>query len=590
MPLDFCLCLLLFPLVTFGLAWPLAGRLALDPAEKLCATAVLSLLGAYLLAFAIYLLGLPATAFWALPVLASAGLVAGRRTLRGTLADLDVRGMLMGLVLGALWCVGWLTLVVSYSGGGWASDWYEHWERTRFFLERWPVGTKFLGVYQLPARPPLANLVTGALLGPTGATFAGYQLVTTLLNCLAFLPAALLARRFHSRQSSDEPVGGGRAAIAVLTVLLMLNPSFMENATFAWTKLIAAFFTLSGVYFFLRAHDSVAPPAAAPLCAASLAAGILAHYSAGPYVVLLAVAWFGLGRTRWREPAFWRRTALAGLVGAAILATWFGWSFVEYGLSPTLASNSSAAVQPAWRDHQLLKIGLNLRDTLVPHFLRTVDPALIAQRSPWGYLRDWLFQLYQVNLLFVFGSVAWLALLVRLTRDGRTALPRQRGFWGLLAGGAILLGVGVHGARDTWGLAHICLQTLVVLGLAYLAARWPVLGRGWRITLLAGAALDLILGIALQFAVQNYALDRWLAPHEPPLDLLQSYSEPALMNLGGKLVHHVEFLSDVLPVPGVVVSGFLACILALALGRAARAARPEALAVKIASPTPPSSP
>ena len=97
-----------------------------------------------------------------------------------------------------------LWLVASYSGGGWTSDWFEHWERTQFFLDRWPLDTKFLGFGALPARPPLANLVTGALLAVTRQDFAHYQFFTTLLNSLAFLPAALLARRF------DQRLGGGR--------------------------------------------------------------------------------------------------------------------------------------------------------------------------------------------------------------------------------------------------------------------------------------------------------------------------------------------------------------------------------------------
>ena len=71
MLLELVASLFLFCLVVVGLAWPLAARLALDPAEKLVASVVLSLLAAYLLAFVIYLLGLPVATFWLLPVLAA---------------------------------------------------------------------------------------------------------------------------------------------------------------------------------------------------------------------------------------------------------------------------------------------------------------------------------------------------------------------------------------------------------------------------------------------------------------------------------------------------------------------------------------
>lgn len=555
-----------FVLVAFSLAWPIASRLALDPAEKLAASVVLSLLGAYLAAGAVYVLHLPAATLWLLPVLAAVGLATGMRALTTLLRDHDVRALLLGQLLVTGWCVGWLATIVSYSGGGWTGDWFEHWERTQFFLEHWPIDTQFLGFEALSARPPLANLVTGALLAPAGATFAGYQLVTALLNSLAFLPAALLARRFSAR-------GTAGTVIAVCAILLMLNPSFLENATFAWTKLIAAFFILSGLYFFLRMQDSAPPAAAAPLCAASLAAGLLAHYSAGPYVVVLAIAWLGLNRARWRDPAGWRQAAQLSLVGGAILATWFAWSLAVYGPHTTFFSNSSVAVPEARQGNQLVKVALNLRDTLIPHFLRTVDPQLIAQRSPWGYARDWCFQVYQVNLLLMFGSVAWLALGRELGRAGRDAPARSRWFWLWFAGGTAVLGVAVHGARDHWGLAHICLQTLLVLGLAVLAARWPALSRGWRRALIAGAFLDFGLGIVLNFGVQSFALDRWFAAGRPPLDLLTSYSGSALMNLQGRLMHHLPFLSDLFPGSGGLVLALLAVILTLALFRAASAAR-----------------
>ena len=53
-----------------------------------------------------------------------------------------------------------------------------------------------------------------------------------------------------------------------------------------------------------------------------------------------------------------------------------------------------------------------------------------------------------------------------LIRHWPAAAAPRRWFWTAFISGAILLGVAVHGARDTWGLAHICLQAVVVLGLA----------------------------------------------------------------------------------------------------------------------------
>ena len=568
MPLNFVICLLLFVGLTFGVAWPLASRLMLDPAEKLGASAMLSLLATYVITFAIYVLRLPNAALGVLPLLAAVGFIAGWKQLCLTLRDADARGLFVGQLLVSGWCIGWLSFIANYSGGGWTADWFEHWQRSRFFLEHWPQDTKFLNLYPLPARPPLANLCVGAYLGLTGITFSKYQMVMSLLNSLAFLPAALLARRFAAQPSA--PATAGRMAIAVITLLVLLNPSFLENATFAWTKLITACFVLSGLYFFLRARDAAPAPAALPLCAASLAAGLLAHYSAGPYIVLLAGAWFGLNRARLRSPAFWRQTGLAAAVGGLILATWFGWSLAVYGAHTTFLSNSSVTVKAAQTGNVLVKTLLNLRDTIVPHFLRPLNRDLIAQSSPWGYWRDWFFQLYQVNLFFIFGSVAWLVILRELARSWPLALPTPRRFWTWFAAGAIVLGVAVHGARDTWGLAHICLQSLMILGLGYLAARWATLSRGWRLALVAGLAIDFCLGIALQFGVESYAIDRWLTPGRTVTETINSYSSLATMNVYAKIYGKTEFLGDVLIIPAALVLALLAGILSLAVARATR--------------------
>ena len=536
----------------FGLAWPIASRLPFTPAEKLCASGLLSLLLIYLFAFGVYTLGMPMVALWGLPVIALVGLFTGCRSLAFTLLDPDARTLLVGQLLVASWCTCWLFFIVSYSGGGWVGDWFEHWERTRFFLERWQHEMKFIGTYALPARPPLANLVTGAFLAVTRVSFAHFQLVTSLLNCLAFLPAALLVRRF----------GGGRAAVAVLALLLMVNPSFVENTTFAWTKLLTVFFILSGLYFFLRTLDHDRPQLAGPLCAAALAGGILTHYSAVPFVLLLAVSWAVVHRRRWRE------TVLPALIGALLLATWFGWSLAIYGPHTTFFSNSTVTSWDPQNNHQLLVTALNLRDTLVPHFLRTFDTSLIAQRSPWGWWRDWFFQLYQVNLLFIFGSVGWLVLGVELARGWwhrRTGVNRW--FWPLFAGGGILLGIAAHSGRDHWGLSHICLQTILVLGLTFLAAHWSRLRSPWRFALILGAMVDLVLGIALQFGVQSYALDLWLLPRRDPVDILTSYNKSAIHNLGDKIRDHLSFFPDDFTLKPALVLGLLAALLMLAVAR-----------------------
>jgi 4-amino-4-deoxy-L-arabinose transferase-like glycosyltransferase len=460
--------------------------------------------------------------------------------------------------------VGWLATIASYAGGGWTGDWFEHWERARFFLEHQPLTQKFLGNDSLTARPPLANVVTGALLFLTRVDFAHYQLASTLLASLVFLPAALLARRF----------GRDARAIALCAALFLVNPLLVQNATFAWTKLPTAAFVLTGLYFFLRGQERGAPLSTALLCALSLGAGLLTHYSAGPYVVMLAAGWLGLGWSRRREPEWQRATGYAIFAGAAVLALWFGWALANYGVHETFLANSSVADATKYPGSQLAKVLLNVRDTLVPHFLRSPDRALIAQSSPWGWWSDWAFQCYQLNLPLACGSVAWLAIAWELGRSGRTAPPRVRRFWGAFVSGVVLLGVASHGARDEWGLAHICLQALVLLGLAFLAARWSTLARGWRLALIAGATLDLAVGIVLHNGIQSLAVGRLFASGPPTHDVQASFSGPTFMNFQGKHLNHLAFFSEVLTAPPALVLAALAAILMLA-GLGARPPSPR---------------
>jgi len=239
-------------------------------------------------------------------------------------------------------------------------------------------------------------------------------------------------------------------------------------------------------------------------------------------------------------------------------------------VSGTFLTNTSVTEQASSRSAQLLVVALNLRDTLVPHFLRSVDLGFLAQRSPWGWWRDWFFQLYQVNFFFAFGSVTWAAIAVALSREWRAAGPRSRWFWITYVTGALLLGVIVHGARDPWGLTHICLQPLILLGLALLAAHWQSLGLGWRRVLVAGATVDFSLGIALHFGAQSFIIDRWLTPDRPWSETLLSYSRFAAMNLRAKLHYQWEFFGDLFTTHTVAVLIALAALFVFAVVRTAR--------------------
>jgi hypothetical protein len=566
-------CLAAFLGLVFGLGLPVVAKWRLPAPEKICAGAAVGVVLLYLFAMADYWLKLPASASLLVP-LAAAGFLAGRwRACTGLVRDPDARRLLGAYLIVVGWCLGFLALVRSYSGGGWVLDWADHYTRAMFFLHHRPIHWRLFGGDQLPTRPPLVNAVTAVFLGLTSGDYPFFQIFTTLLCTLAFLPVWLFAGRF----SRNAP-----RAQAVLAVLFMLNPSVMENSTFAWTKLPTVFLVLTGVYFFLPAlaAGSIRRLAAAFLF---LAAGILAHYSAGPYVVAIVAAYFWWRRSRWRQVAFWRETALCALPAALLLATWLGWSLHAYGARGTFLSNTSVTETTvhSWSGF-LPEKARNVVNTLVPHPFRTVNYELIAQRSPPGFVRDYCFLLYQVSLPLMFGSAGGFTLIWLLWRGWREArpggAPPSRGFWLWFIVCTTLLGTAAYGGIDQWGVAHLCLQGLLGLGLALLAARIDALPRWWRIGFTLGVIVDFALGVALQFYMENLPFSVLDTMHDRGASVLDYYSTGIWVNLWTKIQQGFEFVGD-WPLSRPLLIALLAGLFALAAARLRRdhaAARPPA--------------
>ena len=568
-------CLVLFLGLVVGLGLPLVAGGRLAPGEKLCAGAAVGVVLLYLFGLVDYWLRLPAPAAALVP-LAVLGLQAARwRACAGVLREPETRSLLGAWLLVAGWCLGFLALVRNYSGGGWALDWADHYTRARLFLDQLPADWRLYGGDRLPTRPPLVNAVTAVFLSLTSGRFPCFQIFTTLLATLAFLPVWLFAGRF----GPNPP-----RARALVTVLFMANPSVLQNSTFAWTKLPTVFFVLTGLYFFLPA---LAAGSRRRLAVAFLvlAAGVLAHYSAGPYVVAVVAAYGWWRRASWPRAGFWRDAVLCALPAALLLATWFGWSLVDFGARGTFLTNTSVTESTvhSWRGFLPEKAG-NLFNSLVPHLLRPVDYGLIAQRSRVGFLRDYFFQLYQVSLPLLFGSIGGLTLLWLLVRAWRGPRPPEpavpRGFWLWFVACTTVLGASAYGGIDQWGVAHLCLQGLLGLGLAFLAARVETLPRWWRILFALGLAADFVLGVGLQFYMENLSFPSLEALLARGSTVLNTYSPSVWVNLWAKVQHGYEFVGD-LPLSRPLLIAVLAGLFALAVARLRR---------EPAAPPPPAAP
>ncbi|MBX9639625.1 MAG: hypothetical protein K2X97_07850, partial [Mycobacteriaceae bacterium] len=147
--------------------------------------------------------------------------------------------------------VGWLgfaahlgliqTLLPAYLGGGWAFDWWMHYEKARVFVGHLPVETVWVEKYTIASRTPLMNLTLAAVLGAAGDQFWVYQFASVVTNSVVVLPLALIAGRL-----------GGRRAGRLALVAAPLNVWLLHEGWFTWTKLLAAYYLFLSLHFYLR--------------------------------------------------------------------------------------------------------------------------------------------------------------------------------------------------------------------------------------------------------------------------------------------------------------------------------------------------
>jgi hypothetical protein len=497
--LKLALLLLLFAINLAAPGLLLLRRLRWPAAEKFCAAIALSQFIAFLLSFAIYLLHLSNGWYWIVTGISVASLLLVRRDVARLLRNHHVRAQLKTYLVLYIVAFCMLAMIRHYSGGIWAGDWLEHYQRTIFFLNHQPASQLFLDQYTLPARPPMMNVLAAAYLAQIGEhSFAAYQLIFLLLNLLVVMPCVLLLPMLAA-----ERIRAG--AIAVLIFLLATNPMLLQNVTYTWTKLFTAFYMLLALRFYLRGwrkNDSTRIIAAF----VALAIAMLVHYSAGPYIVVIGLHYV-LQFFRRREKR-WGELVVSLLAGVIVLLPWVAWSMHTYGVHETVASNTSVTDVAAAKETSLARISANIYDTIIPIQWRVPESSWLnfTQQRRLGFLRDYMFSLYQHNILLgmgILGGVV-IAVMVGQVLVGRQLPHRLVLFWRWFVLGAVILGIAVVGMRVEIGVAQACLPALMLLGLTFLAARWGRLNRGVRAIVIVAALVDFTLGVVLQMYVEHF--------------------------------------------------------------------------------------
>jgi hypothetical protein len=532
-----------FPLLSFFFGWAVLARVrGLDPAERFTAAwgaGYAFLAAAQFLAFVVH-----APQPWfqlGVVALMLAVAVLGRRPVAGLWPLAGV----CALAYLHLLCV--QALLPQYVGSDWWGDWRMHYDEALVFAGRLSVETQWhgAGTYTLASRTPLFNLAAAFALSGAGDDFPVFQVAASALSG-CFLPAVYLVLR--------DLVGERAGRLGLL--LGALNLWLLHNAWFTWPKMLAAYFLVLGLHFYLRwLRDRQTDPSAAGrwffLCWVSGLLGFLTHQVAAVYLgvlVLHAAVLVASRRAPW--PGL-RRLALLAAAALLLVGPWYAWLVGQFGLDKVLHSTPVTQMknEPVPAPVYLLSVGFNLGASVVP--LGLVDTLYNGPRTWDAFYRDgtaFSFSLLPGALTLSL-TLFLLALLVRAAgrrhvgeRPGDLRRPEWSATWAFALLGAVGAAA-LHPKTSMHGIAHAALFPSVVV-LAALA--WGRLSRGSR----PWAAL-VCVGMVAEFAGMFWS-HVWLTGHPLLLD-------PKNINVWEKSAHQLVFLADCLAgVRPAVIAGTVA--------------------------------
>lgn len=287
-------------------------------------------------------------------------------------------------------------IIPIYAGAGWFGDWYEHYFRARIYLLNLPKDTRILDLYTIPSRTPLFNLVNTFFLSIFGDSFSLYQMVSTLLNTIYFLPAYLLAKKIF---------GGG--IIPLFLLFVFLNPYLTRMATFTFSKSLTAYFVLMSIYFYICFREQINKTDklnfySSYLTLSSLFASLayLTHQSAMFYilVIILDIIFF-LIRGKIRPSLIY----IPSLILVLSLLPWHLFVIKNYGLKEVVISSPTFSYEHSG----IFKIWLQQRFyNLEGAFLPVIFLKYITAEGTNIFNNIWAFLGFQDRLLnFYFGAI-----------------------------------------------------------------------------------------------------------------------------------------------------------------------------------------
>jgi hypothetical protein len=226
------------------------------------------------------------------------------------------------------------------------------------------------------------------------------------------------------------------------------------------------------------------------------------------------------------------------------------------------------------------KVAYNTYYSLVPHPLGVpggMDNDRFLDQCRAGYVRDWYLTATGPTFTFGLGILggllcAWLAGRLLHARP----LNRECRFWLAFVPVTALLGIASHPTVEILGVSQICGQSLMYLGLAFLAARFLDLPVWARLLGLLGWIVDFALGIFLQVTLENLDFRIVLGRPDPAVQTIAEVWLPGAgpVNWWGmqcwsmKVSHYAQFWGDHFVGHARLLQLLLLLLILMLLGRA----------------------
>lgn len=350
-----------------------ACHLNLEPLDRPVVFILTGFTLMYLCEFGAYLLSLPPwfpIVLLLLISLISMFLFSRRRSKYSLIATFPWAETIAWLTL-SIWGLALQFKIVVYGAQiGWWGDWFEHYERSIFFLEQMPPETKFIsGLWTLSARGPLFNASAGLLMGGFGKEYWTYQVIATVLNAFPVIALALLFQNISGLRRLPALIWSG--------VIFALAPFAVQQVIYPWTKMFTTGFILVGVHFYIMGAKR-GDMSLMAWAFVSFALGILAHYMTVLFASFFLIHFlYTITKNRLKIKL------LIYPFGSCLLflSTWFVYLVVNFGIVGTIMGNSTMG-KFAEDYHKEYGITMNYREVVLWNTFNTLVP--YSMRHNWN--------------------------------------------------------------------------------------------------------------------------------------------------------------------------------------------------------------